>query len=164
VSDAGGGRPVFHEEGARWRMVAAGPLLCLVVLVADLFIGAGVHLLGLTLFAAVLAGLVALQVAAARRHVGVEVTATAVRCGTETVPLTDVVEVLPAADPYADDLEPWETARALGDLSGVPRRRTGIGLRLRGGQLVRAWARDGDALRAALERAVRDGGGEGSGR
>ncbi|MFE3291073.1 hypothetical protein [Rhodococcus sp. NPDC059234] len=157
-------KPVFEEPGARWRVVAVGPVLCLVVLVADLFIGAGVHLLGLTLFAAVLAGLVSLQVIAARRHASVEVTATTVRCGTETVDLADIAEVLPEADPFADDLEPWESARALGDLSGVPRRRTGIGLRLHGGELVRAWARDGDALRAVLEGAVRDGDGEGSGR
>ncbi|MFC9787328.1 hypothetical protein [Rhodococcus sp. NPDC127528] len=157
-------KPVFEEPGARWRVVALGPVLCLVVLVADLFIGVGVHLLGLTLFAVALAGLVALQVVAARRHASVEVTAITVRCGTETVELADIVEVLPEADPFADDLEPWESARALGDLSGVPRRRTGIGLRLRGGELVRAWARDGDALRAVLEDAVRDGEGEGNGR
>ncbi|TQF68609.1 hypothetical protein FK531_12375 [Rhodococcus spelaei] len=155
--------PVFEEFGARWRVVAIGPVLCLVVLVADLFIGAGVHLLGLALFAVLLAGLVALQVVAARRHASVEVTDAALRCGTETVALADIAEVLPEADPFAEDLRPWESARALGDLSGVPRRRTSIGLRLRGGELVRAWARDGDGLRAILEDTV-EGDGEGSGR
>lgn len=150
----------FAEPGARWRTVALGPVVCLVVLVADLFIGAGVHVFGLTLFAIVLAALVAVQVLAARRHASVEVTATGLRCGTETVPLVDVVEVLPPADPLAEDLQPWETARSLGELSGVPRRRTPIGLRLVDGELVRAWARDDDGLRSVLEAAVPSGRGD----
>lgn len=144
------GPVVFAEPGARWRTVAIGPVLCLLVLIADLFIGAGVHVFGLTLFAVVLAGLVAVQVAAARRHASVELTDTALRCGTESVSRADIIEVLPPADPEAMDPEPWETAHALGDLSGVPRRRTAIGLRLTDDTLVRAWARDGDGLRAAL--------------
>ncbi|MFF0817906.1 hypothetical protein ACFYVR_22480 [Rhodococcus sp. NPDC003318] len=155
MADASGaetdaGRVVFAEPGGRWRTVAFGPVLCLVVLVGDLFIGAGVHVFGLTLFAVVLAGLVAVQVAAARRHASVELTGRALRCGTEAVARADIAEVLPAADPEATDPLPWETARALGDLSGVPRRRTAIGLRLADGGLVRAWARDGDGLRTAL--------------
>lgn len=155
------GDVAFAEPGGRWRTVALGPALCLVVLVADVFIGAGVHLVGLVLFAAVLAGFVAVQVLAARRHASVEVTATELRCGTESIPLADIVEVLPAADPLDEDLQPWETARVLGELSGVPRRRTPIGLRLAGGDTVRAWARDGDGLRAVLESVVTRG--EGSG-
>ncbi|MGW0176845.1 hypothetical protein ACWDUM_23720 [Rhodococcus sp. NPDC003322] len=155
---------VFAEPGGRWRVVALGPALCLIVLVADLFVGVGVHVFGLTLFALVLAALVAVQIKAARTHASVEVTDTVLRCGTETLALADVAEVLPAADPFAEDLLPWETARALGDLSGVPRRRTGIGLRLTDGDLVRAWARDGDGLRAALEAAAGSAGrDEGSG-
>jgi hypothetical protein len=38
----------------------------------------------------------------------------------------------------------------------VPRRRTAIGLRLRDGSVVRAWARDGDGLRTELEQLVAD--------
>lgn len=145
---------VFAEPGGSWRLVAVGPVLCLVVLIGDLFFGAGVHWLALTVCAALLAGLVALQVAAARQHASVTLTDTDLRCGTETLALAEIEEILPSGDPFAADLEPWETARALGELSGVPKRRTGIGLRLRDGGIVRAWARDGDGLRAALERAV----------
>ena len=152
---------VFTEPGGRWRTVALGPILCLVVLIADVFVGAGVHVFGLALFAAVLAGFVALQVLAARRHASVEVTASDLRCGTETVALADIAEVLPPADPQDEDLQPWETARVLGELSGVPRRRTPVGLRMAGGDTVRAWARDGDGLRAVLESVVTRG--EGSG-
>lgn len=145
---------VFAEPGGRWRTVVIGPVICLIVLIAELVVGVGVHLFALTLFAVLLAAFVAVQVLAARRHASVEVHGADLRCGTETVPLADIAELLPAADPDAADLEPWETARALGELSGVPRRRTSIGLRLVDGTVVRAWARDGDGLRAALDDAV----------
>lgn len=147
-------RVLFEEPGGRWRLVALGPALCLVVLVAEVIIGSGVHWLGLTLFSVLLAGLVSLQVMAARRHARVQLTPTVLRNGAETLEVADVAEVLPDADPFAADLEPWESARSLGELSGVPRRRTAIGLRLRNGSIVRAWARDGDGLRSELERLV----------
>ena len=51
-------------------------------------------------------------------------------------------------------LEKWQTSRALGELSGVPRGRTPIGLRLTGGRFVQAWARNSDALRGELVRLV----------
>ena len=157
--------PVFAEPGGNWRLVAAGPVLCLVVLIGDFVVGSGVHWVALTMCAVLLAGFVALQVAAARRHASVCLTGTELRCGTETLALAEVAAVLPAADPLARDLLPWEIARALGELSGVPKRRTGIGLRLHGGGIVRAWARDGDGLRTALEEAVPGGAGdEGDGR
>ncbi|MGW4479026.1 hypothetical protein [Rhodococcus triatomae] len=148
------GEVAFAEPGARWNAVVLGPALCVVVLIADIFVGAGVHLLGLALFAVVLAGFVALQVLAARRHASVEVTATRLRCGSESVDLDDIAEVLPLADPMDEDLQPWETARVLGELTGVPRRRTPVGLRLVDGGTVRAWARDGDGLRSVLESVV----------
>lgn len=151
VSD---GPVLFAESGGRWRTVAYGPLLCLLLLATELVLGGDVHVLGLAVSAVVLAALVALPVTAARSHASVEVTADELRCGCERVPLADVAEVLPAADPAAEDLEPWETARALGDLSGVPRKRTPIGLRLVDGELVRAWARDGDGLREVLSTAL----------
>jgi len=72
------------------------------------------------------------------------------------VPITEIAEVFPESDDsaYEDEMEPWETARALGELSGVPRRRHGIGLRLTTGGLVRAWAKDDRALREALSQVV----------
>ncbi|RVW10153.1 hypothetical protein EGT67_08055 [Prescottella agglutinans] len=145
---------LFDEPGARWRTVAYGPVFCVVALVIELLTGPVVHWFALTLFAAILAGIVYVQVAAARRHVSVSLTRTTLRQGAEELPVAEIEAVLPAADPYADDPEPWESARSLGELSGVPRRRTAIGLRLRDGSLVQAWARDDDGLRDALTEAL----------
>ncbi|MGV9679516.1 hypothetical protein ACWDSJ_29920 [Nocardia sp. NPDC003482] len=147
---------LFAEPGARWRSIAYGPLLCLVVLILELALRAPVHWFGLAFCAVLLAGFVWLQVIAGRRHVSVELTGTTLREGTEVLPLRDIAEVLPERDPDAWDDEDWESARALGELTGVPRRRKGIGLKLRDGAIVQAWARDHHRLReelsAALER------------
>ncbi|MDH6680376.1 hypothetical protein M2284_004605 [Rhodococcus sp. LBL1] len=145
---------LFDEPGARWRTVAYGPVFCVVALVIELLTGPVVHWFALTLFAVILAGIVYVQVAAARRHVSVSLTDTTLRQGAEELPVAEIEDVLPAADPYADEPEPWESARSLGELSGVPRRRKAIGLRLRDGSLVQAWARDDDGLRDALTEAV----------
>jgi hypothetical protein len=48
----------------------------------------------------------------------------------------------------------WQAARALGELTGVPRGRTGIGLKLSGGGTAQAWARRHRELRAALSTLV----------
>lgn len=50
----------------------------------------------------------------------------------------------------AEVVRKWQSARALGELTGVPRGRTGIGLKLTGGRTVQAWARRHVELRAAL--------------
>lgn len=156
-SDAIGPRELdvlFDEPGARWRTVAYGPVFCVVALVIELLTGPVVHWFALTLFAAILAGIVYAQVAAARRHVSVSLTDTTLRQGAEELPVAEIAAVLPEADPYADEPQPWESARSLGELSGVPRRRKAIGLRLRDGSLVQAWARDDEGLREQLSRAV----------
>lgn len=67
---------------------------------------------------------------------------------------------LDPADTDADDqgrpdtdratVEKWQSSRTLGELAGVPRGRTGIGLRLTGGRTAQAWARNHRGLRAAL--------------
>ncbi|NLU84126.1 hypothetical protein [Rhodococcus sp. HNM0569] len=157
MSDATNAHPdaLFFEPGGRWRTVAYGPAFCLVVLIAELLTGPQiVHWFAFVVFAALLAGLVAVQVVAARTHASVELTDTVLRQGTEELPVDEIAAVLPPADPDDWDSPDWESARALGELTGVPRRRNGIGLRLRGGGLVRAWARDDDSLRAALEAVV----------
>lgn len=136
-----------------------GPAFCLVALIIELFTGPVVHWFGLAMFAVILTGLVYVQVIAARRHASVELTTTMLRQGTEEVPITEIAEVFPESDDraYEDEMQPWETARALGELSGVPRRRHSIGLRLTTGGLVRAWAKDDDALREALQHVVAPG-------
>lgn len=148
--------PLFAEPGARWRVVAYGPVLCLAVLVVELIGGHKTHPVTLVVLAALLAGIVSVQVLAARSHISVELTATTLRNGTETIELSTIAEVLPERD-AADRRElAWESARALGELSGVPRRRTGIGLRLTDDELVQTWARDHRGLRAALTAVIQE--------
>lgn len=145
--------PLFHEPGGRWRTVALGPVVCAIALVVELFSGPVVHWVSLPIVAVVLAAFTYVMVVAARRHIAVELTPEILRQGTEELPVAEIEAVLP---PSADSWEPerWESARVLGELSGVPRGRTAIGLRLRGGTFVRAWAKDAKTLRARLEEIV----------
>ncbi len=147
----------FAEPGARWRSVAYGPLLCLVILIVELIVRRGpVHWFGLAFCAALLAGFVSLQVVAGKRHVSVELTGTSLREGAETISLGAIATVFPEPDEESWDDEDWESARALGELTGVPRRRKGIGLKLRDGGLVQAWARDHRRLREELTAALEE--------
>jgi hypothetical protein len=117
--------------------------------------------------------MMAVQIHAGRVHVSVELTDTALREGTEVLPVNEILEVFPEPENTVKaagfiakwqgrtlgvnatgPLEKWQTSRALGELSGVPRKRTPIGLRLTGGRLVQAWARHPEALRAELIRLV----------
>ncbi|MEV0948041.1 hypothetical protein [Rhodococcus sp. NPDC049939] len=132
-------------------MVAFGPVFCLIALVIELLTGPVVHWFALPLFAALLSGFISVQVVAARRHASVELTSSSLRQGTEDLPIVEIVKIMPPADPEAREMQPWETARTLGELSAVPRRRSGIGLRLTSGALVQAWAKDDKGLRAQLE-------------
>lgn len=71
------------------------------------------------------------------------------------VDLSDLEEPEPEpeqAPPDADaaTVRKWQASRALGELTGVPRGRTGIGLKLVGGRTAQAWARNHSGLRAAL--------------
>lgn len=141
---------LFVEPGAGWRTVAYGPLLCLIVLLVELAAGWRVHAVTLSVLAIVLAAFAAVQVAAARQHVCVELTATTLRNGTESLAVGRIAEVFPERAAGDRREQPWESARSLGELADVPRRRTAIGLRLHGDDVVRTWARDHRALRAAL--------------
>lgn len=144
---------LFAEPGGRWRSVAFGPLLCLAGVLIELATGTAVHWLSWLVAAVLLAGLTALQVLGARRHGVVRLTATNLRQGTEELPVAAIESVFdaPGERAWDDPTYEWEAARALGESHSVPRRHTGIGLRLSDGRLVQAWARDDDGLRAALK-------------
>lgn len=139
---------LFSEPGGRWRAVAYGPALCVVILLVEWLTGSTLHGFALGFCAVALGGFTALQVVAGRAHARVELTPDTLRQGTESVAVAHIAAVLPADDDDAAD------ARALGELSGVPRRRRGIGLRLADGAVVRAWAIDHTGLRAALATAL----------
>ncbi|MFE3544054.1 hypothetical protein ACFXK0_13915 [Nocardia sp. NPDC059177] len=139
---------LFSEPGAHWRAVAYGPALCAAIVLIEWLTGSIVHGFALGFCAVAIGGFTVLQVIAGRAHAKVELTADTLVQGTQTLPVADIAEVLPADDDDAAD------ARALGELSGVPRRRRGVGLRLADGGYVQAWAIDHAGLRAALALAL----------
>ncbi|WP_277831363.1 hypothetical protein [Speluncibacter jeojiensis] len=148
---------LFSEPGARRRGLWFGPLFGLAGFLIDLIIGGGVHVVVWLAAALIILVFTPLPIRAARMHASVELTRATLRQGTETTPLHQIVRIFdaPPDDRANDDpREPWESARALGELPGVPRRRTGIGLQLRNGTLVQAWAKDDELLRTSLTEAL----------
>ncbi|MCV7260458.1 DUF3093 domain-containing protein [Mycobacterium shimoidei] len=145
--------PLFREVGASWYWVLTGPLSAAAMLLIEHSGGYGWQPLVPGFFLVIVSAFVALQVKAARIHTSVELTPQTLRQGTETIKVADIVRVYPEADnPLATEkeLERWQSARALGELTGVPKGRVGIGLRLTGGRHAQAWARRHRLLRAAL--------------
>lgn len=142
---------LFYEVGASWYWLLAGPAAALTMLGIEINAGLGAQWLVPAMFLIMVSGFLALQVKAARIHTSVELTRDTLRQGTETVHVTDIVQVFP--EPGADP-EKWQSARALGELTGVPRGRTAIGLKLSHGRMVQAWARRHRELRTALTELV----------
>jgi hypothetical protein len=145
--------PLFREVGASWYWVLVGPLSAAAMLWIEKTNGYGWQMSVPLLFLVLVTSFIALQVKAARIHTSVELTSDTLRQGTETIKVAEIVKVYPEPDhPHASkkDLERWQTARALGELVGVPKGRIGIGLRLTGGRTAQAWARRHRHLRAAL--------------
>ncbi len=145
--------PLFREVGASWYWLLAGPVSAGIMLWLETSNGYGWDLPVPLFFLVVLTAFIALQVKAARIHTSVVLTAQTLRQGTETIRVAEIVKVYPEPDhPLASkkDLERWQSARALGELVGVPKGRTGIGLRLAGGRTAQAWARRHRHLRNLL--------------
>ncbi|WP_424325849.1 DUF3093 domain-containing protein [Gordonia sp. (in: high G+C Gram-positive bacteria)] len=145
------GETLFYEPGGSWWVVAIGPVLIIATLVMEILGKGRIHWEVLTIFGVVLIGFSILQVFAARQHVSVTLTETTLTQGAETVALADIVKIFP--ENHGNETYEWESARALGELPAVPRRRRGIGVRLKSGKLAQAWARDVDRLRAELTEA-----------
>lgn len=144
---------MFYEPGASWLWVLLGPISAASMVLIEVWSGAGVGLVVPAIFLVMVSAFVALQVKAARIHVSVELTADALREGTETILVREIVRVYPEPENHeasGKELAKWQSARALGELVGVPRGRTGIGLKLTGGRTAQAWARNHRGLRAAL--------------
>ncbi len=188
---------LFLEDGASWYWLLAGPAAGVAMLLIELSSGLGMQLVVPVAFLVLVTSFLALQVKAARIHTSVELTADALREGTETILVDEILMIYPEprnnfrshydgrllrknnaltnralrragldeADPEAHDdglrddlrddseaaiVEKWQSSRALGELTGVPRGRTGIGLKLTGGRTAQAWARHHRELRGAL--------------
>ena len=160
--------PLFVESGASWRWLLAGPAAALAMAFVQWRAGLGFPLAVPLMFLVLVTGCLALQVHAARIHTCVELTTETLREGTEILEVSDIVSLFPEPELASksrssiqnwrlkptESKEPWQNARSLGELSGVPRGRTGVGLKLAGGRVVQAWARDHEALRAALSQLV----------
>lgn len=145
---------LFYEQGASWYWLLAGPASGVAMALIQMSSGYGIQLLVPGIFFALVTGFLAIQIKAARIHTSVELTPDDLRQGTERLRVEDIVRIYP--EPKGPDLPKWQSARALGELTGVPRRRTGIGLKLTNDRAVQAWARKPDALRAALTRLVEE--------
>jgi hypothetical protein len=145
--------PLFREVGASWYWVLVGPASAGTMLWLEKANGYGWQVSVPLLFLVLVTSFIALQVKAARIHTSVELTTDTLRQGTETIKVAEIVRVYPEPDhPLTSqkELERWQSARALGELVGVPKGRIGIGLRLTGGRTAQAWARRHRHLRAAL--------------
>ncbi|OBG23307.1 DUF3093 family protein [Mycobacterium sp. 852002-51057_SCH5723018] len=152
-------RRLFYEPGASWWWVALGPASAGSMILIEVWSGAPVSFVVPLIFLVLVAAFVGLQVKAARIHVSVELTEDALREGTETILVREIVKVYPEPEHHeasGKELARWQSARALGELVGVPRGRIGIGLKLTGGRVAQAWARNHRQLRAALTPLVQE--------
>jgi hypothetical protein len=145
---------LFYEPGASWYWLLAGPAAGVTMALIQLSAGYGIQLLVPGIFFVLVSGFLAIQVKAARIHTSVELTPDHLRQGTERISIDDIVRIYP--EPTGPDEPKWQSARALGELTGVPRGRTGIGLKLTNDRAAQAWARKHQALRQALTHLVEE--------
>jgi len=153
--------PLFYEQGASWYWLLAGPVSGVTMLLIQLKGGGGIQLFVPTVFLVLVTGFLWLQVHAARIHTSVVLTAESLQQGTEVIPVRTIVTVYPEAERTVKSgelLEKWQTSRALGELSGIPRGRKGVGIKLTGDRTAQAWARKHRQLREALTRVVEERG------
>jgi hypothetical protein len=139
---------LFYEPGASWWWVASGPVSGIAMLLIQLSAGAGFQWLVPTVFFLLVTSFVFVQVKAARIHTSVELTPTTLREGAERINVDDIVRIYP--EPEGNEEHKWMSARALGELTGVPKGRTGIGVKLTGDGTAQAWARKHRQLRSQL--------------
>jgi hypothetical protein len=143
---------LFSEAGASWLWLLAGPAAGIAMLIIQITSGYGLQPLVPAIFLVLVTGFLGVQVKAARIHTSVELTAKYLREGTETILIPEILKIYPEAE--GRDLPKWQSARALGELTGVPRGRTGIGIKLSNDRSAQAWARKHRELRAALTSVV----------
>jgi hypothetical protein len=139
---------LFYEQGASRLWVLTGPVAAISMLLIEVSAGNGFQLLIPAAFLVLVTGFVGLQVHAARIHTSVELTPDTLRQGTERLSIDDIVRIYP--EPTGSEVPKWQSARALGELTGVPKGRTGIGLKLTNDRSAQAWARKHHQLRTAL--------------
>jgi hypothetical protein len=145
---------LFYEQGASWWWLSAGPAAGIAMGLIQLSAGYGIQLLVPGIFFALVTGFLWIQVKAARIHTSVELTPDHLRQGTERIRIDDIMRIYP--EPTGPEAPKWQSARALGELTGVPRGRKGIGLKLTNDRAAQAWARKHHQLRSALTHLVEE--------
>ena len=148
---------IFAEPGASWLWVLLGPIAATAMALVQRAAGVGFQPLVPLMFLVLVTGVLIVQVKAGRIHTSIELTRDALREGTETILISEIVTVYPESAESPKSSKPphsWQSARTLGELSGFPKGRYAIGLKLTNGRTAQAWARDDDALRAALTELV----------
>jgi hypothetical protein len=143
---------LFSEAGASWLWLLAGPVAGIAMMIIQISSGYGPKPLVPGIFLVLVTSFLAVQVKAARIHTSVELTARYLREGTETILIPEILRIYPEAE--GREVPKWQSARALGELTGVPRGRTGIGIKLSNDRSAQAWARKHRDLRAALNSLV----------
>lgn len=143
-----GSEVLFYEQGASWAWLLLGPFAGIGMAILQMTGGYGQDLWIPILFLVLVSVFVAIQIKAARIHTSVELTAETLRQGAEILRVDEIVSIYPEAS--GSESPKWQSDRALGELSGVPRGRTGIGLKLTGNRGAQAWARKHRRLREAL--------------
>jgi hypothetical protein len=145
---------LFYEQGASWAWILAGPGAGIAMALIQISAGYGIQWLVPGAFLVLVTGFLAIQVKAARIHTSVELTPDYLRQGTEKTQIDEIVRIYPEAK--GPEAPKWQSARALGELTGVPRGRTGIGLKLTNDRSAQAWARKHLQLREALTQLVEE--------
>jgi hypothetical protein len=136
------GDVVYAEPGSTWWPVLWGPVFAIAGALIEWSTGP-VHRLAWVLVGIGFAGAAAIWVNGRRRICSVELTRATLRQGRETLD----VEKIEAAD---DEVGTPAGARVLGGGWAVPRKFDAVPVRLKDSTVVIAWARDGDALQAAV--------------
>jgi hypothetical protein len=155
VTDSGAQPPVlFYEQGASWLWLLAGPGAAIAMALIQLSAGFGIQWLVPGIFFVLVTGFLWIQIKAARIHTSVELTPYHLRQGEERISIDDIVKIYPAAS--GREAPKWQSSRALGELTGVPRGRKGIGLKLTNDRGAQAWARKHQRLRTELTRLVEE--------
>jgi hypothetical protein len=137
---------VYREPGVRWAAVLWGPLFALIGYLTELLTAGPRHGVGWLLVAVGLFAITAPWVHARRRFMTVKLTRAALWQGREALEVKRIAEVTDIGAPVG--------ARVLGGGWSVPRKYDELPLKLDDGTVVIAWARDVQALQAALVRVV----------
>ncbi|MGV0740840.1 DUF3093 domain-containing protein [Mycolicibacterium sp. XJ870] len=145
---------LFYEQGASWAWLLAGPFSGIGMGILQKTGGYGYDIWIPLAFLVLVSGFIAIQIKAARIHTSVELTADTLRQGAERISIDEIVKIYPEAE--GSEARKWQSYRALGELTGVPRGRTGIGLKLTGDRSAQAWARKHRRLRETLTSLVEE--------